>query len=104
MNDWLYACVAAERAFATIRGVNFEKKRSKRVATWMILALFLFIVGTSVHEPIHRRLLDDVEEGRRWCIIQYSTERAQLFATKGLSNILWLLDKNIAFVRIFGTN
>jgi hypothetical protein len=81
MSDWLYACVAAERAFATIRGVNFEKKRSKRVAKWMILVLFLFIVGTSVHEPIHRRLLDDVEEGRRWCIIQYSTERAQLFAT-----------------------
>jgi hypothetical protein len=47
----------------------------------MILVLFLFIAGTSIHEPIHRHLFDDVEEGRRWCIIQYSTERASLFTS-----------------------
>jgi hypothetical protein len=78
MNDWLYACVTTERAFASIR-VHFDQKRSKRVAKWMIFLLFLFIVGTSIHEPIHRRLLDDVIEERRWCIIQYSTEKASLF-------------------------
>jgi hypothetical protein len=78
MNDWLYACVTTERAYASIQ-VHFDKKRSKRVAKWMIFLLFLFIVSTSIHEPIHRLLLDDVIEERRWCIIQYSTEKASFF-------------------------
>ncbi len=81
MNDWLCACVAVERAFTVIRGVYFNKDRSKRVAKWVILAVFLFIISTSIHEPIHRRLLDDIEEGRRWCIIQYSMEKASLYTS-----------------------
>jgi hypothetical protein len=71
-DSWLNACVAIERAITVLKGVNFNKLKSKRVAQWMILILPLFILSTIIHEPLYRNLFDDTEEQRVWCVTYYS--------------------------------
>ena len=78
MDQWLNACVAIDRALAAIKGVRFEKKKSKRAAKYVITFLLLFTISTSLHDPFHRRLLeegddDDDKEKRIWCIVTYSS-------------------------------
>ncbi|CAF4957408.1 unnamed protein product [Rotaria sp. Silwood1] len=78
MDKWLNACVAAERAFATIKGANFNEKKSKQVAKYIILTLIFLTIRTTIYDPIHRRLLDDDDDDdsdkkRIWCIVTYSS-------------------------------
>ena len=74
MDQWLNACVAIDRAIAAINGVHFDKKKSKRAAKYVIVFLLLFTISASIHDPFHRRLLDegdDEKEKRIWCIVTY---------------------------------
>ncbi|CAF0787566.1 unnamed protein product [Adineta ricciae] len=76
MDQWLHACVAMERAITVIRGVKFNKKASKELAKKIVIILLIFTVSTSVHDPIFRRLSEEVNETdntkRIWCIVSYS--------------------------------
>ncbi|CAF3330297.1 unnamed protein product [Rotaria socialis] len=74
MDQWLNACVATERATATIKGVNFNKEKSKQVAKLAIIALVILTAISGIHDPLHRRLLDDNDDDQRriWCIVSYS--------------------------------
>jgi hypothetical protein len=56
LDAWLNACVAVERTVAVSKGINFDQKKSKRVARWIILILPFCIMGTIIHEPIYRDL------------------------------------------------
>lgn len=69
------ACIAIERATVTIQGTSFNRQKSKRLTKWIILILLLLIITTSIHDPIHRHLLNEnnTDEQRIWCIIRYST-------------------------------
>jgi hypothetical protein len=84
MDRWLNACVGMERAFNIVKGPQFDKKKSKRVAKYIIFILTLLMMITNIHDPIHRRLLDDGndydDDKRIWCIISYSS-RLQTFNT-----------------------
>ena len=73
MDQWLTAFVSIERAFIVIKGVNFNKKKTKLVAKYIICALLLIAIITNIHDPIHRRLYEekDDEEKRFWCIVEY---------------------------------
>ncbi|CAF1072838.1 unnamed protein product [Adineta ricciae] len=79
MDQYLNACVAVERLFTVIKGVNFDQKKSKRVAKYTVVFLLIGIATTNLHDPIHRRLIhdnneDDVEmEKRIWCVVNYSS-------------------------------
>ena len=79
VDEWLYAGVSVERAFTELRETSFSKRRSKRIANWVILIIVLFTSVSFIHEPIYRQMVDDVEEGRRWCIIQYPADKASMF-------------------------
>ncbi|CAF4238506.1 unnamed protein product [Rotaria sp. Silwood2] len=72
-DQWFNACVAMERAITIIKGISFNKEKSKKVAKLMILAVLVFTIGTAVHDPIHRHLIDDNDndEQRIWCIVTY---------------------------------
>ncbi len=75
MDQWLNACVAIERVFTIIKGIDFDKKKSKKIAKWIFPLLILLITCTTIHDPIHRRLLyddNDDNEKRIWCIATYS--------------------------------
>ena len=80
LDYWLYACVAIERAIAVSRGVKFDKKRSRSAARWIILGLPFVIMGSLIHEPLHRQLFDGREMQSVWCITRYSST-VQLYNT-----------------------
>jgi hypothetical protein len=69
LDTWLNACVAVERAVHVSKGVKFNKKRSKRIASWIIIILPLFVVTSIIHEPIHRNVLEYTTE--KYKPIQY---------------------------------
>ncbi len=73
MNDWLNACIALERGFTVIKGVHFNQSKSKKLAKYVIVFLFLFNILTFIYDPFYRRMIDDIEEQRTWCIIIYSS-------------------------------
>jgi hypothetical protein len=79
MDQWLNACVASERAFTIIKSASFNKKQSKRTAKFVILLLLIVIVGTSIHDPISRDLIDEKNNDdddnmkRTWCIVNYGS-------------------------------
>ncbi|CAF1197972.1 unnamed protein product [Adineta ricciae] len=77
MTQWLYACVAIERVMTIIKGTNFYTQRSKQMSKYVIGFLMIFMIITTIHDPIHRRLFydvhDDDDQKRIWCIVTYSS-------------------------------
>ena len=43
------------------------------MAKWIILIVIIFTSGTYIYDPLHRRLIDDEEEERTWCVHKYSS-------------------------------
>jgi len=75
MDHWLNACVACERAITSIKTTSFNKRKSKKAAKYVICILLVLMIFTTIHDPLHRRLIDDDEHGenkRIWCIVSYS--------------------------------
>lgn len=79
--DWLNACVALERLMTTILGIKLNKKLTKKVAIWIVLLVCLFVIGSTIQEPLYRALIKDEEEGRIWCIVRY-LEPSAVFLNK----------------------
>ncbi|CAF4110326.1 unnamed protein product [Adineta steineri] len=78
MDQWLSVCVAVERCVTTIQGTRFNKKKSAKTAKKAIPILLIIIIGTNIHDPIHRRLIieennDDDNDKRIWCTTNYSS-------------------------------
>jgi hypothetical protein len=71
--DWLSACVAMERTMNVLKGIHFSKTKSKQIAKWVILFIFILTISTYIHDPIYRDLIDDKQEQRTWCITSYSS-------------------------------
>jgi hypothetical protein len=70
--DWLYACVAIERLMLVREETNFKSKLSQKMAKWIILIVFLIVIGSSIQESWNRVLITDEDEGRIWCIVRQS--------------------------------
>ena len=78
-DQWLNACVAIERTITIMKGVNFDTKKSRRAAKFIMIILLLIVVGSCIHDPFYRRVLDDdvgeddeVNMKRTWCIVRYT--------------------------------
>ncbi|CAF4347898.1 unnamed protein product, partial [Rotaria socialis] len=73
-NEWLDACVAIERMLSVIKGVSFDKNRSRTIAKRVIFPAINLIMLTHVHEPLHRQLINDLDEDQQriWCLSSYS--------------------------------
>jgi len=71
IGDWLSACVAVERTLTVTKGLNFNTKKSKQSARWVIVGVVLFTLLSILHDPIYRELIDDDEEQRKWCVVRY---------------------------------
>ena len=72
LDQWLNACIAAERAIITVQGIHFNKERSKKIARYMIVSLLVLMISTTLHDPIGRKLIydgSDYEEKRIWCVV-----------------------------------
>jgi hypothetical protein len=81
LDHWLNACVGCERAITAIKATTFNKRKSRKAAKYVIVILLILMIITTIHDPLHRRLIDDDEYGenkRIWCIVSYSP-RFQIF-------------------------
>ncbi|UJR11847.1 hypothetical protein I4U23_016027 [Adineta vaga] len=74
-NEWLDVCVAIERAFTIIKGTSFSISQSKRIAKWVILAVFILLGCLSSVELVFRRALIDTQDGRVWCVMTLNRDR-----------------------------
>ncbi|CAF1493972.1 unnamed protein product [Adineta steineri] len=72
MSNWLNTCVGIDRAMTVFQGTNFNKKRSRCIARWIVCLLPFLILSSMIYEFIHRDLFDDYEERRVWCVLPYS--------------------------------
>ncbi|CAF1399531.1 unnamed protein product [Adineta steineri] len=77
IDQWLNACIAIERTTAVIKGVSFDKNKSKKTAKLMMAILFITVAVNYVHDPIHRYIIDEVNQddsrqNRIWCIMKDS--------------------------------
>lgn len=72
MSDWLSACVGIERTVATYQENRFNKIKAKKIAKWVIIIVCIVTITTNLQDPFHRSLINDKEEHRTWCIVQYS--------------------------------
>ncbi|CAF4619761.1 unnamed protein product [Rotaria sp. Silwood2] len=72
ITDWFHASVAVERLFTVILGVNFNLTKSKNIGKWNISFICLITMISLLHEPIYRRLIDDEEEKRTWCLVRFT--------------------------------
>ncbi|CAF1465911.1 unnamed protein product [Adineta ricciae] len=75
MDQWLTACIAIERVMTVIRGVHFEKDKSKTWAKKILIILLIAVMLTSLHDPLHRRLFEEQDNDNKrriWCIVSYS--------------------------------
>ena len=73
ITDWLHACVAVERVLTVLLSTRFSKTKSKQISKWVIIGVILFTMTSVLHDPIHRRLIDDEEEERTWCLVRFSS-------------------------------
>ncbi|CAF1539313.1 unnamed protein product [Adineta ricciae] len=72
IGDWLNASVAVERAISVLKNTTYDKRKSRQMSKWIILLITIFTSSTTIHDPIHRKLIHDKEEERTWCIVRYS--------------------------------
>ena len=73
VGDWLRACVCVERALTIGQGIGFNPARSKQISKVVTGLVYLVVMISTLHEPLHRQLVDDPDEGRTWCVTGYSS-------------------------------
>ena len=69
--DWLNAFVGIDRAILATKDIKPNANKSKRFAKWMISCIYIFTVATHIQDPIYRQLIDDDEDNRIWCILEF---------------------------------
>ena len=80
MDQWLNDCVAFQRVYTTTKGARFDKKKSKQTARIIIIILPIFITSSLIHDLIHRKLIDQINDddesyqNRLSCIVIYSSK------------------------------
>ncbi|CAF1398734.1 unnamed protein product [Adineta steineri] len=69
--DWLNACVAIERTVAVTFPGTFSRCKSVKIAKYVIIFNIMLNIVSSIHDPIHRRLITDEQDLRMWCTVSY---------------------------------
>lgn len=71
-SNWLSACVAVERTVSVIMPLRFNQIKSKQISIRIIFLVLCFVILTYLPDPLHRVLIKDEIENRRWCIVRSS--------------------------------
>ena len=87
IEDWFHACVAVERSFIVFKGISFDKERSRILAKRIVFIVIFLISCSLLHDSIHRRLINDDEEQKVWCVVQYSSITTFHFVVPFLINL-----------------
>ncbi|CAF1037002.1 unnamed protein product [Adineta ricciae] len=70
--DWYHVFVTIERFLVVFLGVRFDKAKSRAFAKTLVLISPVLVAASILHDPIHRHLIDDVEDQRTWCIVTFA--------------------------------
>ncbi|CAF1031787.1 unnamed protein product [Didymodactylos carnosus] len=78
--DWLTVCVACERAYTVMKGINFTKNlslKTVRIAHSLIPVVFLVNILSSLHRPFNLNLVDEPTiaaniQGHPWCLLNFN--------------------------------
>ncbi|CAF4676202.1 unnamed protein product [Rotaria socialis] len=59
---------------SVIVGTRFNKQKSRKLSKSIISSVFIVTIITQIHDPIHRQLIDDIDEDERriWRLTKYS--------------------------------
>ena len=90
--DWLNAWVNIERAMIARHDANYDKKKHQKIAKWIVITIWIVVIATNIQDPIYRRLINDEQDGRMWCTVQY-TSSVRLF-----NSILLIIHFSIPFL------
>jgi hypothetical protein len=71
--DWLNSFVGIERVITVMKNTKFNKMKAKQIAKWMIVCICIVTATTHIHDPIYRRIIDDIDGKRSWCHVQFSS-------------------------------
>jgi hypothetical protein len=88
INDLLSVSVSIERTLVVIKGVNFDKRKSKKIAKWIVFAIVILALATNTQDPLYRTLIHDDQEQRTWCVIRYP---ASIYIFNTIINIAYFL-------------
>ncbi|CAF3281495.1 unnamed protein product [Rotaria sp. Silwood2] len=101
--DFLNACVGIERTVVTYQEKKLHKAKNKQIAKWAIILICVLTITTNLQDPIHRRLMDDEEENRTWCIVKYSSSVQAFNSTILLLHFIcpFILNIATAFIIVF---
>lgn len=72
-SNWFSAFIMIDRAVSVVKGANFNRKLSVKLAKRNIILILLLTSISFIYDPVHRRRITDEEEKRIWCIVQYSS-------------------------------
>jgi hypothetical protein len=64
--DWIHTCISFERTVCTIKGINFNKLSSIRMAKFVIPILFIEVILTSAHNIFNHGLIADPLAELHW--------------------------------------
>jgi hypothetical protein len=103
--DWLNAFVAIERLITAIKGIAYDKKKSRKVAKWIIGIIFLVAtLTTGVHDSLYRRLIDDDDDQRTWCILSITSAIQQYDSVINTIHVFAPFSINVLSVLLFIVN
>ncbi|CAF1523138.1 unnamed protein product [Adineta ricciae] len=70
---WLNACIAIERTLNFAMGLKFNQIKSQRICKWIIVINVIVNILTRLTNPFHRNVIEDKDNERTWCIINYDS-------------------------------
>ncbi|CAF0940498.1 unnamed protein product [Adineta steineri] len=73
IDKWLNACVSIERIVSVHQGISFNTEKSKTIARYAVIVVFLINFGVYVLPIIKLHVFTDNIEERSWCVITYSS-------------------------------
>lgn len=71
LDNWFNACVAIERAVAVAKGIDFDKRNSKKASKFIIIVLLFGVVSLYLPQFMHLQVFEDDIENRSWCVVAY---------------------------------
>ncbi|CAF1467884.1 unnamed protein product [Adineta ricciae] len=69
--DWIHSCVTIERFLIVYFGIQFDKTKSRKYSKFIIIFILILTTLSFLHDPLHRRIIHNVEEQRTWCLVDF---------------------------------
>ncbi|CAF1268615.1 unnamed protein product [Adineta steineri] len=73
IDKWLQTCVAIERIISVRHGINFDKRKSVKIAKYVITIVVFINFAVYIPQTLKLHVFTDKTEERNWCVVTYSS-------------------------------